>query len=62
MYEGTNWGAKGTIVNQTMLLLPWFPDNDKHFARYLNFRIGTEMGIIAQTAISQSAKLRMKIG
>ena len=49
-YEGTNRGTKGTVVNQTQLLLPRFPYNNKHFARYLNFRIGKKGIIEVQTA------------
>ena len=44
-YKGTNRGTKGTVVNQTLLLLPRFPYKNKHFARYLDFRIGKN-GII----------------
>ena len=39
-YEGTNQGTKGTVVNQTLLLLPRFPYKNIIIARYLDFRIG----------------------
>ena len=38
-YEGTNQGTKGTVVNQTLLLLPRFPYKNIIIARYLDFRI-----------------------
>ena len=38
-YEGTNRGTKGTVVNQTLLLLPRFPYKKIIIARYLDFRI-----------------------
>ena len=38
-YEGTNRGTKGTVVNQTLLLLPRFPYKNIIIARYLDFRI-----------------------
>ena len=39
-YEGTNQGTKGTILNETLLLLPRFPHKNGIFGRYLDFRIG----------------------
>ena len=39
-YEGSNQGTKGTVVNQTLLLLLRIPYKNKPFARYLDFRIG----------------------
>ena len=39
-YEGTNRGTKGTVVNQTLLLLPRFPYKNIILSRYLDFRIG----------------------
>ena len=53
-YKGTNRGTKGTVVNQTLLLLPRFPYKNKHFARYLDFRIGKNGIIKVQTADSQN--------
>ena len=38
-YKGTNRGTKGTVVNQTLLLLPRFPYKNIIIARYLDFRI-----------------------
>ena len=38
-YQGTNRGTKGTVVNQTLLLLPRFPYKNIIIARYLDFRI-----------------------
>ena len=42
-YEGTNRGTKGTVVNQTLLLLPRFPYRNIIIARYLDFRIEKKM-------------------
>ena len=42
-YEGTNRGTKGTVVNQTLLLLPRFPYKNIIIARYLDFRIEKKM-------------------
>ena len=42
-YEGTNQGTKGTILNETLLLLPRFPHKNGIFGRYLDFRIGKKM-------------------
>ena len=39
-YEGTNQGTKGTILKETLLLLPRFPHKNVIFGRYLDFRIG----------------------
>ena len=55
-YEGTNRGTKGTVVNQTLLLLPRFPYKNKQFARYLDFRIGKNGIIEVQTAESLKPK------
>ena len=41
--EGTNRGTKGTVVNQTLLLLPRFPYKNIIIARYLDFRIEKKM-------------------
>ena len=43
-YEGTNRGTKGTVVNQTLLLLPRFPYKNIIIARYLDFRIEKKYG------------------
>ena len=39
-YEGTNRGTKGTILNETLLLLPRFPHKNGIFGMYLDFRFG----------------------
>ena len=49
-YEGTNRGTKGTVVNQTLLLLPRFPYKNIILSRYLDFRIINNSKIEVQTA------------
>ena len=54
MYQGTNRGTEGTVVNQTLLLLPRFPYKNIIIARYLDFRIGKNGIIEVQSAESQN--------
>ena len=50
-YEGTNQGTKGTILNETLLLLPRFPHKN------VIFRVGTHFELLEK---SNNSKLKIQ--